>query len=281
MGVIPAGSQLTARPGQIPSWESYDGRYRPVALRLMEVYAGFLAHTDAQVGGLIDTLEILEQWDNTLFIYITGDNGASAEGMLNGTWSSPSYQNGFPEDPEWLLEHMGDFGSNRCEITTTSPGHGRSIRHSSGQSKSPHTSAARATRWRCPCRPGITQIGGLRSQFHHIIDIAPTLLDIAGIDEPAAVNGIDQKPLEGVSMRYTFDDASAPSKPRSPRQPETHRNAGDGRRGAHNPEVAGSNPAPATRSEAPSNHGRGLLHAICHGRMCTNPASLTLLAGCG
>lgn len=211
LGVIPAGTLLTDRPEQIPSWASYDERYRPVATRLMEVYAGFLAHTDAQVGRLIDALEDLGQWDNTLFIYITGDNGASAEGTLNGAWSCPTYQNGLPEDPEWLLEHIDDLGSARREnhynvawawaLDTPFQWTKQVASHFGG------TRNGMALSWPSTIARG----GELRSQFHHIIDIVPTILDAAGIEAPAAVNGIEQKPLEGVTMRYTFDDADAPS----------------------------------------------------------------------
>ncbi len=115
IGIIPPGTRLTPRPDQIPAWADYNDRYKPVARRLMEVYAGFLAHTDAQIGRVIDAIDELSQWDNTLFIYVCGDNGASAEGTLHGAWSSPSFQNGLPEDPEWLLAHIADFGTARCE----------------------------------------------------------------------------------------------------------------------------------------------------------------------
>ena len=98
----------------------------------MEVYAGFLAHTDAQVGRLLDALDDLGQAENTLVVYLMGDNGASAEGTLHGAWSSPSFQNGEPEDPEWLLAHIDDFGSPRCENHFNAPGPGRSTRRSSG-----------------------------------------------------------------------------------------------------------------------------------------------------
>ena len=115
MGVIPAGTALTPRPEQLPGMGRLRRPLQAGGRRLMECFAGFLAHTDAQVGRLIDALEDLGEWDNTLFIYVSGDNGASAEGTLNGVWSAPSFQNGFPEDPEWLLAHIDDFGSARCE----------------------------------------------------------------------------------------------------------------------------------------------------------------------
>jgi arylsulfatase len=115
LGVVPADTQLTPRPEQIPSWDEYPDRYKPVARRLMEVFAAFLAHTDAQVDRVFAALERLGCFDDTLIIYVTGDNGASAEGTIHGAWSAPSFQNGVPEDPEWLLDHIDDFGTSRCE----------------------------------------------------------------------------------------------------------------------------------------------------------------------
>ncbi|MFT6015065.1 MAG: arylsulfatase A-like enzyme, partial [Candidatus Azotimanducaceae bacterium] len=115
LGVIPEGTKLTERAEQVPSWDEYPDRYKPVAARLMEVFAGFMAHTDAQVERVIDALVEMDCFDDTLVIYLTGDNGASAEGTVHGAWSAPSFQNGVHEDPEWLLEHMDDFGTERCE----------------------------------------------------------------------------------------------------------------------------------------------------------------------
>ena len=115
LGVIPADTTLTPRPAQVPAWEDYPDKYKPVATRLMEVFAAFMAHTDAQVGRVLDAVDQLGVGENTLVLYVTGDNGASAEGTIHGAWSAPSFQNGVPEDPEWLLEHMDDFGSARCE----------------------------------------------------------------------------------------------------------------------------------------------------------------------
>ena len=210
-GLIPPGTELTARPEQIPAWDDYDDRYKPVASRLMEVYAGFLAHTDAQVGRLIEAIEDLDEWDNTLFLYVSGDNGASAEGTLHGVWSAPSFQNGFPEDPEWLLEHIDDFGSVRCEnhynaawawaLDAPFQWMKQIASHFGG------TRNGLAVSW----PRGFASRGELRSQFHHVIDLVPTILDAVGIVEPSSVNGVDQKPIEGVSMRYSFDDAQVAS----------------------------------------------------------------------
>ncbi len=209
MGIIPAGSRLTPRPEQIPAWADYDERYKPVARRLMEVYAGFLAHTDAQIGRLIGAIDELGRWENTLFIYVCGDNGASAEGTLHGAWSSPAFQNGLPEDPEWLLAHLADFGTARCEnhynvgwawaLDAPFQWMKQVASHLGG------TRNGLAISW----PRGIGAAGEQRSQFHHVIDIAPTILDAAGIEMPALVDGVEQKPIEGVSMRYSFDDADA------------------------------------------------------------------------
>ena len=210
-GVIPADTVLTERPEQVPAWNDYPDRYKPVAARLMEVFAGFLAHTDAQVERVIDSLTELGCFDNTLVIYLTGDNGASAEGTVHGAWSAPSFQNGVPEDPEWLLEHMADFGTDRCEnhfnigwawaLDSPFQWMKQVASHFGG------TRNALAVSW----PNNIPQAGGLRSQFHHVIDIFPTILEIAGIAPPNKVNGIAQDPIHGTSMAYTFNDSAAPS----------------------------------------------------------------------
>ena len=212
MGIIPSGARLTPRPEQIPAWADYDDRYKPVARRLMEIYAGFLAHTDAQIGRVIDAVDGLGQWDNTLFIYLCGDNGASAEGTIHGAWSSPAFQNGMPEDPEWLLAHVADFGTPRCEnhynvgwawaLDAPFQWMKQVASHFGG------TRNGLAISW----PRGITAAGEQRSQFHHVIDIVPTILEAAGIEMPARVNGVEQKPIEGVSMRYSFGDAGVASR---------------------------------------------------------------------
>ena len=211
LGIIPPGTILTPRPEQIPAWEDYPDRYKAIARRLMEVYAGFLAHTDAQVGRLLDALDDLGQAENTLVVYLVGDNGASAEGTLHGAWSSPSFQNGEPEDPEWLLAHIDDFGSPRCENHFNAPwAWALDAPFQWMKQVASHFGGTRngmAVSW----PRGIAARGELRSQFHHVIDLVPTILDAAGIAEPAVVNGIEQKPIEGVSMRYSFDAADAPS----------------------------------------------------------------------
>ena len=211
MGVIPAGTTLTPRPEQIPAWDDYPERYRPVAVRLMETFAGFLAHTDAQIHRIIEAIDQMGEMDNTLIVYITGDNGASAEGTVHGAWSAPSFQNGVHEDPEWLLAHIDDFGTPRCEnhynvgwawaLDSPFQWMKQVASHFGG------TRNAMALSW--PRR--ITDAGGLRSQFHHVVDLAPTIYEAAGITPPSHVNGIEQMPIQGVSMVYSFDQPEAVS----------------------------------------------------------------------
>lgn len=211
LGVIPPGTQLTKRPDQIPAWDDYPDRYKPVARRLMEVFAGFLAHTDAQILRIIESIEQMGIADNTMIIYITGDNGASAEGTVHGAWSAPSFQNGVHEDPEWLLDHIDDFGTDRCEnhfnvgwawaLDSPFQWMKQVASHFGG------TRNALAISW----PRSIADRDQLRTQFHHVTDIAPTIYEAAGIDAPTHVNGIEQMPIHGRSMMYSFDDASAPT----------------------------------------------------------------------
>ncbi len=211
-GVIPAGTQLTPRPEAIPSWDEYPDRYKPVASRLMEVWAAFLAHADAQIGRMVDAIQDLGVWDNTLFFYIVGDNGTSGEGTLHGAWSCPAYQNGVPEDPEWLLAHIDDFGTARCEnhfnvgwawaLDAPFQWMKQIASHFGG------TRNGMVVSW----PEKIHDRGGLRSQFHHVIDIMPTILEAAHLPQPGVVNGTPQKPIEGVSMVYSFDNAKAPAR---------------------------------------------------------------------
>lgn len=214
-GIIPEGTRLTPRPDQVPAWSDYPDRYKPVARRLMEVFAGFLAHTDAQVLRVIEALERLNVFDDTLIIYLTGDNGASAEGTIHGAWSAPSFQNGIHEDPEWLLAHMDDFGTDRCEnhfnvgwawaLDAPFQWMKQVASHFGG------TRNALAVSW----PKGFEHDEAPRTQFHHVIDLAPTILDVVGITPPSQVNGIEQMPVDGVSMRYAFSDAHASSQRRT------------------------------------------------------------------
>ncbi|MEY4362400.1 MAG: hypothetical protein RL391_1706 [Actinomycetota bacterium] len=212
MGVIPPGTELTSRPEGVPAWDDYPDRLKPVAARLMEVFAAFLAHTDHHIGRLLDHLRRIGAEENTLVIYITGDNGASAEGTVNGAWAAPTFQNGVPEDLDWLVDHMADFGSARCEnhfnigwawaLDAPFQWMKQVASHFGG------TRNGMAIKWPA----GITRTGELRSQFHHVVDIAPTLLAAAGIEYPESVNGVAQSPVDGIPMNYTFSEGDGPSR---------------------------------------------------------------------
>ena len=211
LGVIPPDTVNTPRPDEIPSWEEYPDRYKPVASRLMEVFCAFLAHTDHHVGRLVDALEDLGEWQDTLFFYITGDNGASAEGTVHGAWSAPSFQNGVHEDPEWLLEHMDDFGTAACECHyNVGWAWAQDAPFQWMKQVASHLGGTRnglAVSW--PQR--IRDAGGLRTQFHHVTDVMPTILEAARVEPPTEVDGIPQAPFDGTSMAYSFDDPDAPS----------------------------------------------------------------------
>ena len=212
LGVIPPGTALTDRPDGVPAWEDYPDEMKPVAMRLMEVFAAFLAHTDHHIGRLLGHLSSIGADENTMVVYITGDNGASAEGTVHGAWSAPTFQNGVPEDPHWLIDHIDDFGSARCEnhfnigwawaLDAPFKWMKQVASHFGG------TRNGMAIKW----PRGIGAGGEIRTQFHHVIDIAPTLLAAAGIPYPEKVAGVEQDSVEGIPMNYTFADRNAPSR---------------------------------------------------------------------
>jgi arylsulfatase A-like enzyme len=212
LGVIPAGTKLTPRPEQIPSWESLTPERKKIASRLMEIYAGFLAQTDYEIGRMEDAIKDTGTWDNTLFMYIAGDNGASGEGGLYGVLNEMSILNGVQEDPAVVLKHLDDLGGPHAfnhypvgfawACDTPFQWTKQVASHFGG------TRNAMVVTW--PKR--IRDAGGLRSQFHHCIDIEPTILEAAGVVAPSIVNGVTQQPIEGVSMVYTFDDPKAPTR---------------------------------------------------------------------
>ena len=179
--------------------------------RLMEIYAGYLEQTDYNVGRVLDEIERLGQLDNTLVIYIVGDNGASSEGGLSGSANELALLNGVPENTEELLKKIDDLGTWKTynhypagwAIAMCTPFQWvkQIASHFGG------TRNGLVISW--PAR--IKDKGGLRTQFHHVIDIDPTILDVCGLEQPSSVNGVAQKPIEGVSMAYTFDDAKAVS----------------------------------------------------------------------
>jgi arylsulfatase A-like enzyme len=209
IGVIPADAKLTERPKEIPAWDTLSAEQRSVYARMMEIYAAYLEQTDFNVGRVVDAIEQTGQLDNTLVIYIVGDNGASAEGSMQGLLNELTFFNGVPEDLKEVLAHVDDLGTwktyNHYPVGWA---HAMCTPFQWTKQVASHFGGTRngmVISW--PKR--IKDKGGLRSQFHHVIDIAPTLLEAAGIGAPSSVNGAEQKPIEGVSMVYTFDDAAA------------------------------------------------------------------------
>jgi arylsulfatase len=211
LGVVPAATGLTPRHEGIPAWDDTPPELRPVLARQMEVYAGFLEHTDHHVGLLIDTLADLGELDDTLVVYILGDNGASAEGTLQGSFNETLFMNGAAalETVETMAARIEDFGTPAAyNHYAVGWAHAMDTPYQWTKQVASHWGGTRngtIVHW----PRGLRARGELRAQFHHVIDIAPTILEAAGIPEPTHVNGIEQRPMEGVSMAYSFDDATA------------------------------------------------------------------------
>jgi arylsulfatase A-like enzyme len=210
LGVIPADTQLTPWPDDLPKWDSLSIEQKKLYAREAEVYAAYTAYTDYEIGRVIQQVQDMGKLDNTLIIYIDGDNGTSPEGSLSGTYNQLTAYNGVMDVPMPLqLLHIKNWGSDKTY---------------------PHMSVAWAWAFDTPFKwtkqvashfggtrqglaiswPGhITDVGAIRTQFHHVIDIVPTILEAAGVQAPDTVNGIKQRPIEGISMAYTFDKANA------------------------------------------------------------------------
>jgi arylsulfatase A-like enzyme len=212
LGVIPQDAILTPRPANLPAWDSLDARHKELFAHMAEIYAGFLAYDDYNIGRVIDSLKQEGVSDNTLVIFIEGDNGSSAEGTLQGTANEvatvgngapesfdylysikdglggPLYYNHMPvpwswafDTPfQWTKRYASHFGGTRNGMVMSWPGH-------------------------------IKDVGALREQFHYVTDIMPTILEAAGVKAPDKIDGVKQLPIDGVSMAYTWDDAKAPS----------------------------------------------------------------------
>jgi len=212
MSIIPRGTQLTPRPEQLQAWDDVPADAKKVYLKLMENYAEFMAHTDHEVGRLIDSLDASGELDNTLILYVVGDNGASAEGGLEGTFSELASLLGIQLGLASSLDRIDEIG---------------------GPDSEPHVPVAWAWAMDAPFSwtkqiashfggtrnplvihwpAGIKAKGELRQQFHHVIDVVPTILEACKISAPTEVNGIKQKPIEGLSMAYTFENVDAPDR---------------------------------------------------------------------
>jgi arylsulfatase A-like enzyme len=208
-GVIPAECQLTVRSPEVPAWDQMPEAFKPVLRREMEVYAGFLEYTDHHVGRILDGLKKLGIFDDTLVYYIIGDNGASAEGGINGCYNEMSYFNMLQslETPEYLTERLDKLGGPESyNHYAVGWAHAMDTPYQWTKQVASHWGGTRngtIVSW----PNGFKAKGEIRSQFHHVIDIAPTGLEASGIPEPVSVNGMQQDPIEGVSMLYSFDDA--------------------------------------------------------------------------
>ena len=215
LGVIPPDAQLTPRPAELPAWDSLSADQKRLFARMMEVFAGFTDETDHEMGRLLDVVRSLPDADNTIVFYEVGDNGASAEGGLVGLLNESSFYNGVPEKLSDNLaridelggpKHFNHFPAGWAWAMNTPFQWAKQIASHLGGVRNPL-----AVSW--PAR--IKDRGGVRAQFHHVIDIAPTIYEIVGVPFPEMLNGVAQKPIEGVSMAYSFDSAKAPGRRRS------------------------------------------------------------------
>ena len=211
LGVVPEDAELTKRAPEIPAWDDMPDELKPVLARQMEVYAGFLEHTDYHVGRLIAALDDLEILEETLVYYIVGDNGASAEGTPNGCFNEIVVLNGAAglETVDFMASRIDDFGTPEAyNHYAVGWAHAMDAPYQWTKQVASHWGGTRnATVVHWP--RGFSSRGEVRSQFHHVIDVAPTVLEAAGIPEPTRVHGVEQHPIEGVSMTYSFDEATA------------------------------------------------------------------------
>ncbi len=215
LGVVPADAQLTKRPAEIPAWDDMNAAQKRLFERQMETFAGFGEQTDHEVGRLVAQLEAIGELDNTLFIYIAGDNGASAEGGPEGTYNEMMALNGIIGKAEQMLDHVDEWGGPQTyphyAIGWAWAGNTPFQWTKQVASHFGGTRNGMVMRW----PKGIGARGELRSQFHHVIDVAPTVLEAAKIPQPKEVNGIAQRPMDGISMLYSTRDAQAPDRRRT------------------------------------------------------------------
>ncbi|HET6713698.1 MAG TPA: arylsulfatase [Actinomycetota bacterium] len=215
LGVVPADAELTPRDAAFPAWDDVPDKLKTFYARQMEVYAGFSENADHNVGRVIDAIEELGELDDTVIVWIWGDNGASMEGTVTGSFNEMTMQNGIPLTDEMQLQLAERFGGmDQWGAQIMDPHYGAAWAWAGnapfkwGKQVGSHLGGTRnpmVVHW--PER--ITDTGGLRSQFGHVIDIAPTILDIAGIPQPHTVDGIEQEPMHGTSIAPTFADANA------------------------------------------------------------------------
>jgi len=210
LGVVPKGTKMTERIAEIPAWDSLDEEERTLYARQMEVFAAQMEHVDHQIGRVLEVLERIDELDNTL-IFVTSDNGASGEGGLAGTFNETYVLNGLQTPFEASMRNYARWG----DATTYPHYHAgwamagntpfryfKQSEHRGGQHD------ALVVHW----PNGIKAKGEVRSQYHHISDVAPTILEVVGIDVPESYHGVEQQPMDGTSMVYSFNDANAPDR---------------------------------------------------------------------
>ena len=214
LGIVPEEAQLTDRPIVFPAWDSLSDAEKKLYARQMEVYAGYSENADWNVGRLLDAIAEMGDLDNTLIFYIWGDNGASMEGTLTGSFNETTFLNGVVLDAEQQLKLIEEYGGiDALGGIHTAPHYAAAWAHASntpfqwGKQMASHLGGTRdpmIVAW-----PNRITERGLRTQFTHCIDVGPTVLEAAGIPEPKVVDGIEQEPMDGTSFLYTFDDSTA------------------------------------------------------------------------
>ncbi len=214
LGVVPPDTVLTERHDEIPAWDDMPDDLKPVLARQMEVYAGFMEHTDHHIGRLLDAIDDLGVLDDTLVYYIIGDNGASAEGTVNGTFNENFIFNGAYalETADFVADRIDQFGTpSAYNHYAVGWAHAMDTPYQWTKQVASHWGGTRngtIVHW----PNGFAARGEVRAQFHHVIDVAPTVLEAAGLPEPTVVDGVPQRPIEGVSMAYSFDGAASPER---------------------------------------------------------------------
>ena len=207
LGIVPEGTKLAPKPEAIPEWETLSADQKRLYTKQVEVFAAYIDMMDYEIGRLIDAVDQIGQTENTIVIFVYGDNGTSAEGGANGMFSEMTYFNGVAETVPDMLKKIDKWGGPE---TYPHMAAGWAVMFDTPykwtkQMGSDHggTKVGMTIRW----PKGIKSKGELRTQFSHVIDVAPTILEAAGLPEPKIVNGIEQRPMDGISMAYTFDDA--------------------------------------------------------------------------
>jgi len=211
LGTVPPNTKLAPMPEMVKPWSSFKPEEQRVLAREMEVYAGMAEHTDHEIGRLIQAIEDLGELDNTLIAWVAGDNGGSPFGGLIGSFNQLASFNGVPETMENLLKHIDDLGGPKASGHYAMPwGQASCTPMVGGQGHATFSATRNATVIHWP--RGIKAKGEIRTQFQHVIDLAPTMLEAAGLPEPTVVNGMAQRPMEGSSMLHTFNDAKGKSR---------------------------------------------------------------------